>query len=61
MEYATRRRFDGLGLKTIGGRFPGFGPQNPGGGSEEERTVRSDIEEFASRRSYLMKGAVAVG
>jgi hypothetical protein len=38
-----------------------FGPQNPGGGSEEERTARGGIEEFASRRSYLMKGAVAVG
>jgi hypothetical protein len=30
-------------------------------GFEEERTARDDIEEFASRRSYLMKGAVAVG
>ena len=61
MEYATRKRFGGLGLKTIGGRFHGFRPQNPGGGSEEERTARGGIEEFASRRSYLMKGAVAVG
>jgi hypothetical protein len=61
MEYATRGRFGGLGLKTISGRFHGFGPQNPGGGSEEERTARGGIEEFASRRSYLMKGAVAVG
>jgi len=61
MEYATRGRFGGLGLKTIGGRFYGFGPQNPGRGSEEERTVRGGIEEFALRRSYLMKGVVAVG
>jgi hypothetical protein len=61
MEYATRGRFGGLGLKTIGGRFHGFGPQNPDGGSEEERTVCSRIEEFASRQSYLMKGAMAVG
>ena len=61
MEYATSGRFGGLGLKTIGGRFQGFGPQNPGGGSEEEQTTRGGIEEFASRRSYLMKGAVAVG
>ena len=61
MEYATRGRFGGLGLKTIGGRFHGFGPQNPGGGSEEERTARGDIEEFTSRRSYLMKGAMAIG
>jgi hypothetical protein len=61
MEYATRRRFGGLGLKTIGGRVCGFGPQNPGGGSEEERTARGGIEEFVSRRSYLMKGVVAIG
>jgi hypothetical protein len=25
MEYATRGRFDGLGLKTISGRFTGLG------------------------------------
>jgi len=49
MEYATR---DG---------FRGFGPQNLGGGSEEERTIRGGIEEFAWRRSYLIKGVVAVG
>jgi hypothetical protein len=61
MEYATCGRFDGLGLKTIDGRFHGFRPQNPDGGSEEEQTTRGGIEEFASRRSYLMKGAVAVG
>jgi len=36
MEYTTRGRFDGLDLKTIGGRFHGFGPQNLGGGFEEE-------------------------
>ena len=61
MEYATRRRFGGLGLKTIVDRFPGFWPQNPGGGSDEEWTAHGGIEEFASRRSYLMKDAVAVG
>jgi hypothetical protein len=61
MEYATHRRFGGLGLKIIGGRFYGFRPQNPGGGSEEERMARGGIEEFMSRRSYLMKGVVAVG
>jgi hypothetical protein len=33
IEYATREWFGGLGLKTISGRFHGFGPQNPGGGS----------------------------
>jgi hypothetical protein len=40
MKYATRGWFGGSGLKTIGGRFHGFGPQNPGGGFEEERTTR---------------------
>ena len=54
-------RFGGLGLKNIGGRVYGFGPQNPGEGSEEEQMARGGIEEFASRRSYLMKAAVAVG
>ena len=47
-------RFGGLGLKTISGRFHGFGPQNPGEGSEEERMTHGGIEEFMSRRSYLM-------
>jgi hypothetical protein len=37
IEYATRGRFSGLGLKTMGGRFCGFGPQNLGGDSEEEQ------------------------
>ena len=41
---------------AYGVRYPrtvyGFGPQNPGGGSEEGRTARGDIGEFASRRSY---------
>jgi hypothetical protein len=53
MEYATRGRFGGLGLKTIGGWFHGFGPQNLSRGSEEARTTRGGIEEFASRRTYL--------
>jgi hypothetical protein len=60
MEYATHERFGGLGLKTISGWFHGFGPQNSGRGFEEEQTARGGIEEFASRQSYLMKGAVAV-
>ena len=47
-------RFGGLGLKIIGGQFHWFGPQNPGGGSDEEWTAHGGIEEFASRRSYLM-------
>jgi hypothetical protein len=54
-------RFGGLGLKTISGRVYGFGPQNPGGGSEEEQTARGGIEEFTSSRNYLTKGAMAVG
>jgi hypothetical protein len=61
MEYATRGRFGGLGLKTIGDQFRRFGPQNPDGGSKEEQTTCGGIEEFVSRRSYLMNGAVAVG
>jgi hypothetical protein len=61
MEYATHGRFGGLGLKTIGGRFHRFVPQNLGGGFKEERMTHGGIEEFASRRSYLMKGAMAVG
>jgi hypothetical protein len=61
MEYATRGQFDGSGLKTISGRFRGFGPQNLGGCSDDEWMTRGGIEEFASRQSYLMKGAVTVG
>jgi hypothetical protein len=60
MEYATREQFGGLGLKTIGGWFHGFGPQNSGGGSEKEQTAHDGIKEFASRQSYLMKGVVAI-
>ena len=45
-------RFGGLGLKTIGGRFRGFGPQNPGGGSDAERTARGGIGEIASKQGY---------
>ena len=49
MEYDTRGWFGGLGIKTINGQFHGFGPQNLGGRSEEERTARGGIEEFVSR------------
>jgi hypothetical protein len=59
-EYATRGGLMVWASKPSGGWVYGFGPQNPGGGSEEERTTRGGIEEFVSRRSYLMKGAVAV-
>jgi hypothetical protein len=51
MEYATRG-----GLVVLAGFT-----ENLGEGSEEERTTRGSIEEFVSRRSYLMKGAVTVG
>jgi hypothetical protein len=60
MKYATRRWFGGLSLKTIGDQFHRFGPQNPSGGSEEERTARGGIKEFVSRRSYLIDGMMAV-
>ena len=45
-------RFGGLGLKTMGDGFRGFGPQNPGGGPDAGRTTRGGIGEFASKRSY---------
>jgi hypothetical protein len=62
MEYATTHgRFEGLDLKTIGRMVFGFEPYSPSGGFEEERTAHGGIEEFASRRNYLIKGAVAVG
>jgi hypothetical protein len=61
MEYATRGGSVVWASKLSGGRVYGFRTQNPGEGSEEERTVRGSIEEFASRRIYLMKGAVVVG
>jgi hypothetical protein len=61
MEYATRGRFSGLSLKIIGDRFHGFEPQKPRRSSEEERTAHGGIEEFTSKRNYLIKGVVAVG
>ena len=44
-------RFGDLGLKTIGGGFPGFGPQNPGGGSDAERTARGGIGKIARSKA----------
>jgi len=49
MEYATH------------GRFCGFEPQNPGGGSKKEWTTCGGIKKVASKQSYLMKRVVAVG
>jgi hypothetical protein len=37
MEYTTRGRFGGLGLKTMWRTFFMFEPQNPDRGSEEEQ------------------------
>ena len=45
-------RFGGLGLKTTGGGFVGFGPQNPGIGSDAERTTRGGIGEVAWKQGY---------
>jgi hypothetical protein len=61
MEYATHERIWWFEPQNHRWRVYEFGPQNPGGGSEEKRTAHDGIEEFASRRSYLIKGAVAVG
>ena len=60
MEYATRGRFGGLDLKTIGRTVFGFRPQNPGGGSEEERggTWRNHRGCIEAKLSY--EGRVAV-
>ena len=44
--------FDGLGLKTIGGGFDRFGPQNQG--VADQRT-RGGISKLASRRSEVEK------
>jgi hypothetical protein len=61
MEYATRGSFVVWASKPLGGWVYGFGPQNLGGGFEEEQMAHGDIEEFTLRRSYLVKSAVAVG
>jgi hypothetical protein len=52
MEYATRGTVCWFGPQNHWRRVYGFGPQNPGGGSEEKRTARGGIREFASRRNY---------
>ena len=63
------RRFPSLGRKTrgsvvepkaTGGGFRGFGPQNPGGASEEAGMARGGILEVASRRRQLLAGSGAV-
>jgi hypothetical protein len=47
--------------KPSGGHVYGFESQNPGRDYEEKQTTHGCVEEFASRRNYLIKGAVAVG
>jgi hypothetical protein len=61
MEYTTREWVWWFGPQNHRWRVYGFGPQNPGGGSEEKQTARGGIEKFALRRSYLMKDAMTVG
>jgi hypothetical protein len=61
MKYAPRERVWWFGPQNHRWRIYGFVSQNPDGGSEEEQTSRGGVGEFASRQSYLMKGAVAVG
>jgi len=60
MEYATRERFGGLGLKTIGRTVFGFGPQNPGGGSEEERGGTWWNHRGCVEAKQICEGSVAV-
>jgi hypothetical protein len=61
MEYATREWVWWFGPQNHRWRVYGFGPQNPGRGSEEKQTTRDGIEKFALRRNYLIKGAMTVG
>ena len=46
-------RFGGLGLKTIGGGFHRFGPQNPAEVPMPERMTRGGIGEIASKQGYM--------
>jgi hypothetical protein len=52
MEYTTRERVWWFGPQNHRWRVYRFGLQNPGGGSEKERTVHGGIGEVAWRRSY---------
>jgi hypothetical protein len=61
IEYATSERVRWFGPQNHRCRVYGFGLQNLREGSEEDRTAHGNIEEFVSRRSYLMKDTVAVG
>ena len=49
MEYVTRGRFGGFGLKTISGGFRGVRPQNLNGGSKENEQCMAASKEFTSR------------
>ena len=53
--YAVRYSRPGLVVwasKPSVAGFAGFGPQNPGGGSDAERTARGGIGEIASKQGY---------
>jgi hypothetical protein len=49
MEYATRRWFDGLGLKTIEGGFIGLGLKTRAEVPRRNGRAHGGIGEFASR------------
>ena len=55
--YATPRGFGGLGLKTTGDRFAGFGPQKP---REDLGAAHGVIVELVSRQSDFREEILAV-
>ena len=57
MEYATRERVWWFGSQNHRWTVFGFGPQNLGGGSEEEGAACGGITEVASRQSRSMQEA----
>ena len=57
MEYATRGRFDGLGLKTIGGRFTGLDHKTRTEVPRRNGTARGGITEVALRQSKSVQKA----
>jgi hypothetical protein len=57
MEYATRERFDGLGLKTIDGQFMGLGLKTWAEIPRRNGVACGGITEVASGRSKSMKEA----
>jgi hypothetical protein len=57
MEYATRGRFDGLSLKTIGGRFMGLDLKSRTEVPRRNWAARGEITEVVSGRSKSVKKA----